>query len=334
MNNFSNKPHIMIVHNNARTNKYQRIEIQESGEHVTDLARKYCVSANTIRKWRGRDFVKDKTSRPNRINYTLTEGEQDLLVALRKMTWLPADDIIDFVEELIPEAGHSNVCRTYQRRGVSKVPVQEKEKRKKFKEYDPGYLHIDVTYIPKLEGKKKYIFVAIDRATRLVYISLKDNRDKQCSKQFLEECLKFFPFKIEKILTDNGSEFTNEYYRKNNKRIKRPEKHLFVKTCEERGIEHRKTRVKSPWTNGLVERFNRTLKDNTIHRYRYKDYKELEKSIKSFEMRYNIFIKHKSIKRRTPYEVTCEWYDKRPKLFKFNPKGLLTFYNLQQRGDI
>lgn len=324
----------MIVHNNARTNKYQRIEIQESYEGIADLAEKYCVSRNTIRKWKNRDFVRDKTSRPNRINYTLTEGEQDLLVTLRKTTWLPADDIIDLVEGLIPNAGHSNVCRTYQRRGVSKIPVQEKEKRKKFKEYDPGYLHIDVTYIPKLEKEKRYIFVAIDRATRLVYISLKKNRNKSCSKEFLDECIKFYPFKIQKILTDNGSEFTNKYYRKYNKKIKRPEEHMFTKQCISKGIEHRLTRVKSPWTNGLVERFNRTLKDNTIHRYRYKDYKDLEKSIKSFEMRYNIFIKHKSIKRRTPYEVTCEWYDKRPKLFKSNPESLLTFYNLQQRGDI
>jgi hypothetical protein len=38
-----------------------------------------------------------------------------------------------------------------------------------FKEYEPGYLHIDVTYLPKLAGKKQYLFVAIDRATRVLY---------------------------------------------------------------------------------------------------------------------------------------------------------------------
>jgi transposase InsO family protein len=38
-------------------------------------------------------------------------------------------------------------------------------------------------------------------------------------------------------------------------------KHLFNRNCEGHGIEHRLTKVNHPWTNGQVERMNRTIKD-------------------------------------------------------------------------
>jgi len=47
--------------------------------------------------------------------------------------------------------------------------VTQKEQEKKFKDYEPGYLHIDVTYLPKIDGIKYYLFVAIDRVTRTLY---------------------------------------------------------------------------------------------------------------------------------------------------------------------
>jgi transposase-like protein len=47
----------------------------------------------------------------------------------------------------------------------------KKQQASTFKEYEPGYLHIDVTYLPKPAGKKQYLFVAIDRATRVLYFA-------------------------------------------------------------------------------------------------------------------------------------------------------------------
>jgi hypothetical protein len=39
------------------------------------------------------------------------------------------------------------------------VPQEKKQQASTFKEYEPGYLHIDVTYLPKLAGKKQYLFI-------------------------------------------------------------------------------------------------------------------------------------------------------------------------------
>lgn len=55
--------------------------------------------------------------------------------------------------------------RTLLAAGLNKVPQQEKEKAKKFKAYEPGYLHIDVTYLPMFAGEKTNLFVAIECAT-------------------------------------------------------------------------------------------------------------------------------------------------------------------------
>ncbi len=41
--------------------------------------------------------------------------------------------------------------------------------------------------------------------------------------------------------------------------------HIFDRVCDENGIEHRQTKVKHPWTNGLVERMNRTIKEATVN---------------------------------------------------------------------
>jgi transposase-like protein len=69
---------------------------------------------------------------------------------------------------------------------------------------------VDVTYLPKIDGTKYYLFVAIDRATRLLFYEIYENKTAQSTQYFFDKCMNFFPFKITHILTDNGLEFTNK----------------------------------------------------------------------------------------------------------------------------
>ena len=66
------------------------------------------------------------------------------------------------------------------------------------------------------------------------------------------------PYKIHTILTDNGIQFTNR------KADRWAFSHIFDRVCLENGIEHRLTKVNHPWTNGQVERMNRTIKEATV----------------------------------------------------------------------
>ena len=84
---------------------------------------------------------------------------------------------------------------------------------KRFKAYEPGFVHIDVKYLPKMqdEASRKYLFVAIDRATRWVYLEIRKDKSAKSAQAFLKTLLKKAPFKIRKILTDNGKEFTDRF---------------------------------------------------------------------------------------------------------------------------
>lgn len=58
--------------------------------------------------------------------------------------------------------------------------------------------------------------------------------------------------------------------------------HLFDRVCAENGIEHRLTKVKHPWTNGQVERLNRTITDATVKRFHYDNHDQLRRHLWDF----------------------------------------------------
>jgi hypothetical protein len=112
------------------------------------------VSEKTGVKWKNRNNFEDKSSRPQTIKYALSELEMLIAVELRALTWWALDEITESIHPEAPGKIRSAIYRTFVREGVNKVPEKEKEKAKKFKEYDPGVLHIDVTYLPKINGVK------------------------------------------------------------------------------------------------------------------------------------------------------------------------------------
>jgi hypothetical protein len=56
------------------------------------------------------------------------------------------------------------------------IPKHETARKapKTFKDYEPGFLHIDVKYLPQMpdENQRRYLFAAIDRASRWVYVEV------------------------------------------------------------------------------------------------------------------------------------------------------------------
>ena len=80
----------------------------------------------------------------------------------------------------------------------------------------------------------------------------KDQSDAS-SVDFLRRVAKAAPFKIAKLLSDNGSQFTDRFTSK----TKEPSgDHAFDLQCKAQGIEHRLAPPRHPQTNGMVERFN------------------------------------------------------------------------------
>jgi IS30 family transposase len=255
-------------HSNATTNLHVRGLINKSNSTNLDLSKRFEVSQNTISKWKNRSVFEDKSSRPDNIEYSLSYDEKLILTHLRSSTWWALDEIVELVYGSDARSKRSAVYRLFKAENINNVPQEKKEEAKKFKEYSPGFLHLDVTYLPKINAVKRYLYVVIDRATRLMYYRIYDNKTAINTKEFILEAMEFMPFNITHILTDNGLEFTNRLLK--SKKGKACEKlSLLDEICIDKKIEHRLTKPFTPKTNGMVERVNRTIKDNTIKINKY-----------------------------------------------------------------
>ena len=312
-----------VYHANAKTNLHLRSEISNSQLRTSTLSKKYGVSENTILKWKNRDDLTDKSSRPDNIKYALSELEMAIAIELRNLTWWSLDEITEAINEEDPQSIRSAVYRTFVREKINTVPQKEKDKAKKFKEYDPGYLHIDVTYLPKINGVKYYLFVAIDRATRTLYFKIYDAKTSENAEHFIKECIDFFPFYITHILTDNGLEFTNRLL-VSKKRVTCQKPSKFDLVCKENNIDHRCTKPFTPKTNGMVEKANDIIKKKTIKKTRYSSLEEMDQDLTKFLIHYNIYKRHGSIRRelkvKTPFNAMEVWYKLDPEIFKEKPE--------------
>jgi transposase-like protein len=242
----------------------------------------------------------------------LTPDEEALCVAFRKHTLL--DDCLYSLKATIPHLSRSALHRCFQRHGISRLPQikEEGQQKKKFKAYPIGYLHIDIAEVSTAEGKL-YMYVAIDRTSKFAYVELLERATRSTAKACLEKVLEVFPYKIHTILTDNGIPFVNR------KTDRFPIPTPFERICLREGIEHRTTKVTSPWTNRQVERMNRTIKEATVKLYHYDDHQELEQHLQTFMGAYNFGKRLKPLKGLTPYEYICQQWEKTPHVFKQNP---------------
>ena len=124
------------------------------------------------------------------------------------------------------------------------------------------------------EGKL-YLFVAIDRTSKFAFTELHAKATTRTAADFLRALIEVVPYKIHTVLTDNGIHFTDpkgDTWTPAEIRqmiaCKEPFRaHAFEYTCALADIDHRLTKPKHPWTNGQVERMNRTIKDATVRRF-------------------------------------------------------------------
>ena len=313
----------MQIHCNAKTNPEQRLIIQNSSESCRTLARRFVVSPATILKWRKRDSNRDRSCAPIRRRYALGPQEEQIVLFLRRLD-VPMDDILDKVAGCMPHLTRSSLYRLLVRHEANRLSRPEKEQSGKFKEYPPGYLHIDYFFLPRIAGKSLYCFVAIDRATRLVFLQVYDRQTKEVTRDFLSMCLEFYPFRIRKILTDNSRSFTRACFR--NARGTRTLHPLpFEELCRTEGIEHRQIKPRTPKTNGLVERAIGLIQEATTGRYRYANAKEMVEALHNWFVMYNFYRPNRRIGRVTPYDKVCRYYELEPELFIKEPTHLLNY---------
>jgi hypothetical protein len=244
----------------------------------------------------------------------LSLEEEAIIVAFRKHTLLPLDDCLYALQPTIPRLSRSSLHRCLQRHEISRLPevAGDKPTKKKFKSYPIGFFHIDIAEVQTAEGKLR-LFVAIDRTSKFAYAELHQDAGKMVAAQFLRNLIAAVPYTIHTVLTDNGIQFANRT------RDKYAFHHIFDRVCAENGIEHRLTKLNHPWTNGQVERMNRTIKEATVKRFHYDDHNQLRRHLADFVSAYNFARRLKTLKGLTPYEFICKQWTSEPNRFIINP---------------
>lgn len=316
------------IHKLARTTPAVRAEIAASSDSVRTIARRLGLNEMTVRKWRRRTSFEDRSHTAHHLQTTLTPAQEAVVVELRKVLLLPLDDLLAVTKEFICErASRSGIDRCLRRHGVGNLtalkraslpPDRQSPTHKAFKTYEPAYVHIDVKYLPQMadESTRKYLFVAIDRATRWVYVAVKAHKTSTSAVAFFKEVDKACPIQIKKLLTDNGKEFTDRLFA--NREREATGNHVFDKQCKLLGIEHRLTQPRHRQTNGMVARFNGRIAD-VLKTHHFNDSEDLKQTLLRYAWLYNRQLPQAALKSKTPMQTMKDYYVSHPHLFKFKP---------------
>ena len=162
---------------------------------------------------------------------------------------------------------------------------------------------VDTFFVGTLKGVGRvYMQSVLDCYSRYAWARLYPNKLPVTAVQILNnDVLPFFDkhqVKVKNILSDNGREFCG-----------RPDRHPYELFLQLEGIEHRKTKVRRPQSNGFVERFHRTILDEHLRimgrKKFYESIEEMQKDLDLYLKQYNQNRPHqgRNMKGRTPYQV-------------------------------
>jgi transposase InsO family protein len=295
---------LIALHKNARTTPAVRAEIAASSEPASVLAQRFGITEQTVYKWKKRDVFADRSHTAHRLQTVLTPAQETVVVHLRRTLLLPW-------MTCWPSRGSSSVPMSHARAWTGACAAMERATstpsspepavaHKAFKSYEPGYVHMDVKYLPQMqdESSRRYLFVAIDRATRWVFVQLKANKTAASAQAFLKALHKACPIRINKLLTDNGKEFTDRLFA--SKEREPSGNHEFDQLCQELGIEHRLTKPRTPRTNGMVERFNGRIAD-VLKTHRFNSREDMEQTLLRYVALYNHQLPQSALKSKYAY---------------------------------
>ena len=185
-------------------------------------------------------------------------------------------------------------------------------------------MHVDVKYLPQMpdQDQRTYLFAAINRATRWVYVEILKDKSETTTSGFLKRLIDNAPFTISKVLTDNGKKVTGRFCATGERQPTGA--HAFDQACVANYIEHRLIKPRTPQTNGMIERFNGRIAD-VLATTRVDSSEHLATTIKRYAQVYNQHIPQKALGHIPSLQAMKNWYQKQPNLFNkqvCNPAGL------------
>jgi len=245
----------------------QRVVVSSYQKGTAEAARLHHVSERSVRRWRKRydgttASVLEKSSRPHTSPRMQTTQEDKLVHRVWRHNKKYGLDMLWI--KLVQEHGYKR-SRSTLYRSMKRMGIYRKDKKKPPRRLSKPYermsccgerVQVDVKHVPKeclvgsLGGTKLYQYSAIDEYSRMEFKMLFEEHSAYSSVMFLKAMLRYFPFPIQCIQSDNGTEFTNKFVS--------DKPGLFEVALKRLGIRHKLIRVATPRHNGKVERTHRT----------------------------------------------------------------------------
>jgi transposase InsO family protein len=269
----------MDIHKNARTTPRSRAEIvrrvRAAGERPAQVAAAVGVSERTVRKWlarydaAGEAGLLDRSCRPGRSPIVTPPALIALVEQLRRQRWTGAQ-----IAQAL-QLSASTVARYLRRGGLARLGSLELvAPTVRYEWVLPGeLLHLDVKKLGRIgrvghriTGDRRarvrgigweFVHVAIDDASRLVYVEVLPDEGSVTTTKFMWRALAWFRrhgIRVRRVLTDNGNGYISD---------------RFARLCRSAGVRHRRTRPYTPRTNGKAERFIQTLLREWAYRRPY-----------------------------------------------------------------
>ena len=316
----SHKREVPHMKNTTEAYFRQRL-IEYAKKHgVTKAADRYHLSRKTVYKWMGRydgtvSSLNDQSHRPHHSPRAHTEEE--ILAIVRRLRRHGWKDLILVYQELVEKAGYTRSYGGFKRvaEWLRKGKVEEKKRQKrKNKPYAaaefPGQkVQIDVKYVPRecaADGKQYYEFIAVDEYSRWTFRYMYEERSTYSARDFLIRFLNAFPYKVYRVQTDNGSEFTKQLWNDDKTDLT-----LFEQELRDRGIVYQRIRPATPRHNGKVERQNRIDGERFYSKLRMYSLEDGMKQLAVYQRKSNTYWKH-CLGMRSPNQILALYDSEHP----------------------
>lgn len=230
----------------------------------------YGVSLSSVKRWCRRydgswQSLKEKSHRPNSHPRQHTAREEEMIREAVRQSYFRYgwEGAYMVAKEGGYSRSYSGFIYAAKRLGLCGGKQEKPNIRKSDRRYPeilvPGEkVQVDVKEVPynclkgaaRRDGKHLYQWTAIDECTRIRFVYGFEEHTPENSVKFFKMLQKIFPFKIQTIQTDNGTEFTYKY-------ISDTELCPFDIALKNAGVQHKLIPPRTPWHNGKVERSHR-----------------------------------------------------------------------------
>jgi transposase InsO family protein len=271
---------------------------------ITQASSELGINPRTVRRWwatfqaSGYDIqsLRERSRRPRRI-YLRTHPLIEYFILLVRMLlgWGAQRIEAEFRERGISGLSHQTIHRIISRT-ATRPPVREKKKPNRYRRKSPNSLwHIDIKGPFWIKGVgKTYIIALVDDASSyIISAQIYPSRRMEHAIELLNSNITLWAKPLD-LMSDNDTAFCHWAEGVINQ---------FQKLLRDNGINHLRTRVNSPETNGKIERFWRTLEEELLSREIFASIREAQARLNAYVTNYNEHRLHKGIQYQTPASI-------------------------------